>query len=110
MASLAWLLADREATTSTESWRSVNTSTTRYLEFLEEHTGYQLGTVEQLAAGRSISEAARRPELADAGEDYDAPDAYVEDPLGIAPPGGDPITAESDLHTADDADAAAAGR
>ena len=110
MASLAWLLADREANTSTESWRSVNASTTRYLEFLEEHTGYQLGPVEQLAAGRSISEAAHRPEVADAGEDDDDPDAYVEDPLGIDPPGGDPITAEDDLHTSAGGDAVAAGR
>lgn len=86
VALLAWLLAAREGATSTESWRSVSASTAAYLDFLEEHTGYTLGTVEKLAAGRTEQAA----ESATAG-------GHDEDRRDTQPPAeDDPLLAEVD--------------
>lgn len=83
---LAWLLADRETDTSTESWRTVRPTTTSYLEFLEDHTGYKLGRVEQLAAGRASStedEPATSASHDPDGIDLDADDLDLDDPYDL---------------------------
>jgi ParB family transcriptional regulator, chromosome partitioning protein len=73
---LAWMLAAREGATSTESWRTVQASTATYLEFLQEHTGYTLGHVEQLAAGHGEQD----PEPTDPDGEEAVDEAETADP------------------------------